>query len=227
MRVTPPPTIAIDGPGASGKNTVGLLLAQRLGYRLVDTGAMYRALTWLALATGLDFDDPEALTGFAEATPLRVLPSSAQHPQGGLYADGEDLTPKLHLPEVDAKVSELSRVPGVRRVLVAQQRRLAAEGGVVMVGRDIGAVVLPDAALKVYLDASPQERARRRHQQLRADGADVAYQAVLEDLRHRDTLDQEREASPLRPAPDARIINTERLTPQQVVDAILQHATAS
>ena len=214
--------ITIDGPGASGKNTVGLLLAQRLGYRFIDTGAMYRALTWLALQKGLDFENGDELVRLAEATPLRVLPSTQDNPRGGLYADGTDLTPYLHLPDVDAKVSVLSRVPGVRAVMVSLQRQMAAEGGVVMVGRDIGTVVLPDAQIKVYLDASAEERARRRFQELRAGGVDVALDAVLADLRQRDALDQGRETSPLRPAPDACIMNTEGMTPAQVVARILE-----
>ena len=214
--------IAIDGPGASGKNTVGLLLAQRLGYRFIDTGAMYRALTWLALQKGLDFENGDELVRLAETTLLRVLPSTQDNPKGGLYADGADLSPLLHLPDVDAKVSVLARVPGVRAVMVSMQRRMAAEGSVVMVGRDIGTVVLPDAQVKVYLDASAEERARRRFQELRAGGVDVAYEAVLEDLRRRDALDQGRETSPLRPAPDACIMDTEGLTPAQVVARILE-----
>ena len=219
-----PLAIAIDGPGASGKNTVGLLLAQRLGYRFVDTGAMYRALTWLALAKRLKFADEAALTMLAEATPLRVEPVTQKNPRDGLFADGEDITPSLHLPSVDAKVSILARIPGVRRVMVATQRRLAAEGRIVMAGRDIGTVVLPNAGLKVYLDASLEERARRRHQELRDSGDHISYAAVLDELRRRDALDQERENSPLLPAPDAHIISTEGLSPEQVVDAILAKA---
>ena len=214
--------IAIDGPGASGKNTVGLLLAQRLGYRFIDTGAMYRALTWLALQKGLDFENGDELVRLAETTLLRVLPSTQDNPKGGLYADGANLSPLLHLPDVDAKVSVLARVPGVRAVMVSMQRRMAAEGSVVMVGRDIGTVVLPDAQVKVYLDASAEERARRRFQELRTEGVDVALEAVLEDLRRRDALDQGRETSPLRPAPDACIMDTEGLTPAQVVARILE-----
>lgn len=220
-----PSTIAIDGPGASGKNTVGLLLARLLGYRFVDTGAMYRALTWLALIRGLDFAQEEELVSLAENTRLRVLPSTEEHPDGGLYVDGEDLSPYLHLPEVDGKVSVLARIPGVREVMVATQRRLAEEGGVVMVGRDIGTVVLPDAELKVYLDASVEERARRRFQELLAGAVDVSYAVVLADLRQRDALDQEREASPLRPAADAHIVDTSNLTPEEVVGAVLRSAS--
>lgn len=219
-----PLAIAIDGPGASGKNTVGLLLAQRLGYRFVDTGAMYRALTWLALARGLNFADEAALTALAEATPLRVTPVTPESPRGGLVADGEDLTPSLHLSAVDTKVSMLAGIPGVRRVMVVTQQRLATEGRVVMVGRDIGTVVLPGAELKVYLDASLEERARRRHRELRDSGDNISYAAVLDELRHRDALDQERETSPLLPAPDALIVDTEGLTPEQVVEAILAKA---
>ena len=157
----PPAIIAIDGPGASGKSTVGYLVAQRLGYRFIDTGGMYRALTSLALQQGLAFDDEAALVRLAEGTPLQVLPGTPECPGGRVMARRRDLTPFLHLPEVDAKVSLLARVAGVRRVMVDAQRRIAQDGAVVLAGRDIGTVVLPGAGLKVYLDASAEERARQ------------------------------------------------------------------
>ena len=222
--MAPLPTIAIDGPGASGKNTVGLLIAQRLGYRFIDTGAMYRALAWLALEQEMDFSDEERLVQLVEATLLRVLPSSPEHLHGGLCANGRDLTPFLHLPAVDAKVSIVARISGVRRVMVALQRQMAAEGGVVMVGRDIGTVVLPSAALKVYLDAPVEERARRRFEELQGNDVPVSLEAVLAELRSRDALDQEREDSPLRPASDAWIVDTDGLTPRHVAEAILREA---
>ena len=213
--------MAIDGPGASGKNTVGMLLSQHFGHRFLDTGAMYRALTWLALQRGIPFDDAPALVGLAQATLLSVTAPDTGAPYGRLYADGADLTVVLHRPEVDAKVSLLARIPGVRRVMVEQQRRMASEDRIVMVGRDIGTVVLPNADLKVYLNAAPEVRARRRVQDIGRSGDTVDYETVLAELRVRDRLDESREDSPLRPAADAHNIQTEHLDPQAVVEAIL------
>ena len=221
-----PSVIAIDGPGASGKSTVGYLTARTLGYRFIDTGAMYRGLTWIALTRQLDFGDEEALVRLAEETGLQVVPGTPEHPQGRLLANGEDLTPFLHLPEVDAEVSLLARIPGVREVLVATQRQLAGVGGVVMAGRDIGTVVLPDADLKVYLDASVEERARRRLEELQRQDPNTSLADVLDDLRRRDALDQERQASPLRPAPDAHVIDTDGLAPEEIAKAIVIAAKA-
>lgn len=217
-----PNIIAIDGPAASGKNTVGLLLAQRLGYRFVDSGAMYRALAWWALQLDLDFIDEAGLERLARDVHIEVTPVDDEHPQGGLMLDGEDVTPHLHRPEVDATVSLVARIPGVRRIMVAQQRALAARGKIVMVGRDIGTVVLPDAGLKLYLDAGVAERARRRHAELSAGGESDGYHQVLAALQNRDAIDTQREDSPLRPAPGARIIATDRLTAHQVAALVLQ-----
>ena len=219
-----PPVIAIDGPGASGKSTVGRLVARRLGYGFIDTGGMYRALTWLALLKDMDFDDDGALTRLAEETPLTVLPDGPDH-QGQVVAGGRDLSPFLRHPEVDAKVSLLSRVPGVRVIMVANQRAIAEQGGVVMAGRDIGTVVLPDAPLKIYLDASVEERAGRRFREQRDQGLEVSYDQVLDDLRRRDDLDGQRATSPLRPAADAHKIDTDGLTPEEIADAIIAAAT--
>lgn len=211
-------TIAIDGPGASGKNTVGLRLARRLGYRFLDTGAMYRALTWLALQRAADFTDTDALERLAGCAQIVVLPVTEEHPQGGLLLDGEDITGDLHRPAVDSHVSLLARVPGVRRLMVEHQRRLAAGGAIVVVGRDIGTVVLPGASLKLYLTAQAAERARRRWEDLQAAGTPTPLEAVLADLERRDTLDSEREDAPLKPAADAQIVDTGTLSPEQVVE---------
>lgn len=216
--------IAMDGPGASGKNTVGLLVARRLGYRFIDTGAMYRALTWAALDRGLDFDDTDALANLARGTRLEVLPGTREAPEDRMLVDGRDVTGLLHLPEVDAKVSLLSRVPEVREVLVGVQRSLARRGGVVLAGRDIGTVVLPDADLKIYLDATPEERARRRFEEMRAEGIDIRYDQVLQELRRRDGLDQGRAVAPLRPAADACILLTDGRSPEELADAIASAA---
>lgn len=221
-----PLVIAIDGPGASGKSTVGKLVAQHLGYRFIDTGAMYRALTWVALNRKISFEDEAALAHLAATTTLEVQPMTPQAPEGQVLVQGEDISPHLHAPEVDAKVSLLARVSQVRSVLVAAQRRLAEEGQLVMAGRDIGSVVLPDATLKVFLDASVEERAQRRYRELLAQQVQVTYGEVLEELRVRDELDQNREVSPLRPAEDAIIIQTEDRSPEEVALMLLAYAYA-
>ncbi|MSQ26955.1 MAG: (d)CMP kinase [Dehalococcoidia bacterium] len=217
-----PGVIAIDGPGASGKNTVGLILAQRLGYRFLDSGAMYRALTWQALQMAIDFADEALLERLAASMRIEVTAADLAHPHGGLLLDGADVTPQLHRPEVDAKVSLVAQISGVRRILVAQQRSIAAEDGIVVVGRDIGTVVLPEAGLKLYLDAGAPARARRRHAELLAGGDLIAYEEVLAALEQRDAIDSQRIGSPLRPAPDARIIATDQLTAAEVADLVLQ-----
>ena len=216
-----PSTIAIDGPAASGKNTVGMLLAHQLGCPFIDSGAMYRAVTLRAIADGIDPEDVQALPELARGLTFTFVPPSSSAPSGRIVVNGEDVTEALHTPAVDAKVSLVSRIPAVREILVAEQRRLAACGPVVMVGRDIGTVVLPDADLKVYLDASPGERARRREHELHEHGQAVDFQQVLSEIERRDRLDRERTVSPLRAAADALIVSTDGLTPEQVAAAIL------
>lgn len=200
-KVSLPSIVAIDGPVAVGKSTVGKLVAQKLGYDFIDTGMMYRALTWLALKLGLDIEDEAALSKLAAETRI------------------EDVTGDLHHPEVEAKVSEVSKVAGVREALVAQQRRMAEKGKVVMAGRDIGTVVLPQAELKIFLGASPEERARRRYRE-KAERGEANYEDILAELKRRDEIDSQRAISPLRPDPEARIIDTEFLSPEQVVAQI-------
>jgi CMP/dCMP kinase len=214
-------TIAIDGPAASGKSAVGMALARRLGYRFFDTGAMYRGMTWAALRRGVDVHDEMALEGMAQAAAIvvRDTPGDAIEPTG-VTIDGDDVTPHLRDPEVDANVSLVSRVSGVRTVLVRIQRELAAAGGVVMAGRDIGTVVLPDAGVKVYLDASREVRAERRAEQMREAGLEPNLEALMADLGRRDGIDSAREASPLTAAADAEIINTDALTIEEVVRRI-------
>ena len=216
-----PPTVALDGPVASGKTTVGQLLAQRLGYLFVDTGAMYRALTWKALKSGLDLRDEATLTRLAASTRIELMWGNHRGRPFSVLVDGQDVTDELRRPEIDYGVSLVARVPGVRRALVAQQQALAREGPVVMAGRDIGTVVLPAAELKVYLEASPEARALRRYHELQEIGIASNYQEILDHLTRRDDLDSNRPDSPLCPAPDAHRINTDALTLDQVVKAIL------
>lgn len=203
-----PAAIAIDGPTASGKTVVGRALARRLGYRFVDTGAMYRAITWLALRDGVGVSDE---AGLARLAAQHVLAPTTDPDADGIVVDGVSLGAELAARDVERAVSEVSRVAGVRDAMVAQQRRLAGEGGVVMAGRDIGTVVLPDADVKLFLAASPRMRARRRLADLQTAGAAVTYEDVLADLLRRDRLDSERALSPLRPADDANIIETDYL----------------
>ena len=166
-----PSIIAIDGPAASGKSTIGKRLADELGYLFFDTGVMYRAVTWIALQRGVDVRDEAAVTRLAEETPMDVAPASKSDGRAcDVLVEGRDITWETRRPEVDANVSIVSAYAGVRRALSAQQRRIGQRGRVVMVGRDIGTVVLPEADLKIYLDASAEERARRRFDEIVAQG---------------------------------------------------------
>lgn len=211
-----PSMIAIDGPVASGKSTLGRLLAQRLGYRFVDTGAMYRALTWRAIKLSIDLEDEEELSQLAANTKIEFAP-----PGDNVLIDGHDVTREIQDWEVEAGVSLVARVAGVRKVLVEQQRGLAQKGEIVMAGRDIGTTVLPHAELKVYLVASIEERARRRYLELVERGEAADYETILADLIRRDEIDSERPISPLQPAPEARIIDTDGLSADQVLSEIL------
>jgi len=217
-----PRVVAIDGPSAAGKSSVGGLLAQRIGYPFLDTGTMYRAVTWAALRHGVDLDDETALGKLAHSLQMEVRPLTpgSQEPFA-ILVNGKDVTAELRRPEVEAAVSLVSRVPKVRQAMVKFQRRLAGKQPVVMAGRDIGTVVLPAANLKVYLDASLKERGHRRHQELQALGLDVTEDEVRRDLQRRDTIDSRRATSPLRPADDAIIIATDGLTLEEVVNKVL------
>lgn len=218
-RPTKPSTIAIDGPAASGKSTIGELLARRLGYLYLDTGAMYRAVTWVALEQGIDIADEEAITALAESVEINITrPTVDDGRQYTVYANGQDVTWEIRRPEVDANVSPVSAYPGVRQALTDQQRRIGRRGHIVMVGRDIGTVVLPDAALKVYLEATVKERAHRRHREILERGEEADYEKVLSAMRRRDKIDSERVAAPLRPAYDAVIIDTTGLSIAEVLD---------
>lgn len=212
--------IAIDGPAASGKSTVAKAVARRLGVRHLDTGAMYRAVTWLALERGVSTGDAEALARMAEENPV-----SFEYHDDGPIADvvriaGHDVTTAVRTPDVDANVSAVSAVPAVREALVARQRELADGRDVVAEGRDIGTVVFPLAEVKVFLTASAQERARRRRIDLAGQGVEVDEAEVQARLERRDAYDSSREVSPLAAAGDATLLDTTGLTVEQVVDAI-------
>ncbi len=217
-----PAVITIDGPAGSGKSTIGARVAHHLGYLFFDSGILYRAVTWLALRRGLKVGDAPALVAVAEAMDLVVRPPT--HSDGRPYTvevDGEDITWDLRRPEVDLNVSEVSKHPAVRAALIPQQRRIAAEGGLVMVGRDIGTVVLPEAPLKIYLDAALEVRARRRQAEQRERARSAEYQGILDDMRRRDQIDGGRDVAPMKPAPDAVLIDTTAMTIDQVVAHVL------
>jgi cytidylate kinase len=221
-------TIAIDGPGGSGKSTLGAALAGRLGYTYFDSGAVYRALTWLALHRNVDPSDEGALARLARRMALQVTrPTVEDGRQYTVLVDGHDVTWAIRSPEVDQHVSAVSAHPAVREALTQRLRQFAARdgrgsGGLVMVGRDIGTVVLPGADLKLYLTAAVEERARRRCAELRARGQPAEYDAILADLRRRDAIDSARAAAPLRPAGDALHLDSDRLTVDDEVEFVLR-----
>jgi cytidylate kinase len=197
--------VAIDGPAGAGKSTVARALAARLGFRYLDTGAMYRALTWLALERGVGLDDGDALGALAESC-------SITFDADRVWIDGEDVAEAIRQPEIDRLVSSVARHPEVREVMRDRQRELAEQGDAVIEGRDIGTVVCPNADVKVYLVADAAERARRRT----ADRPEIGAEALATDLRLRD----QRDAAQMQPAPDAQMIDTTHLDMDEVVDSI-------
>jgi cytidylate kinase len=216
-----PNIIAIDGPAGSGKSTIGKKLADRLGFVFFDTGVLYRAIACAALQRRLDPADETAITALAETANIAVQPpSAADGRDNDLIVDGTDLTWAIRTPAVDACVSVVAAYAGVRRALVEQQRRIGRRGRVVMVGRDIGTVILPEADVKIYLDASPGERARRRHAERLSRGEDAVYEDVLASVVARDQLDSNRSVAPLRPADDAILIDSDGLTVEGVLARI-------
>jgi cytidylate kinase len=207
--------ITIDGPAGAGKTTVARALAARLGYRLVDTGAMYRALAWSVRMAGLPAEEGPALRGHLDAVRIDVKDDR-------VYVDGHDVTGEIRTPEISVLTSRLTTLPSVREKVTPLQRRLAAEGRVVLEGRDTGTVVCPDADVKFYLDASLDERARRRHRELAQAGAAASFAAVRMDIAARDSQDRSRALAPLTPATDAIVVDTTELTVEQVVERMLK-----
>lgn len=217
-RTRPPGVVAIDGPSGSGKSTVARRVAQRLGYRYLDTGAMYRAITWQALERRLDLEDAAALTELAERA--RIEPGmNPRRPT--IVIDGVDVSAPIRTRAVTNAVSAVSAVPAVRAVLVGLQRRLIDGGGIVVEGRDIGTTVAPDASLKVFLTASSEARASRRHRQLAAAGDAAAEADTLAEIERRDARDSGRAASPLAQAPDAVVVDSTTRTVDEVVGEVL------
>lgn len=218
-----PATIAIDGPAASGKTTVGLMLAIRIDYLFLDTGCMYRAVTLAALEQGLSVEDEIGVTHLTRGLEMDIVPARADS-DGRHYTvllNGTDVTWDLRKAEVDVNVSQVSTYAGVRVDLVRRQRAIGERGRVVMVGRDIGTVVMPAAALKLYITAAPEERARRRWKELEGRFRDASYEQILAEIERRDQIDGSREVAPMRPASDAIIIDTTNRTPEEVVGDIL------
>jgi len=212
-----PSIIAIDGPAASGKSTLGRRLADSLGYLFFDTGVMYRAVTWGALQRSLDIADEKAVTTLAETAQIDVRPASQDDGRAcDVLLEGTDITWETRRPDVEANVSPVSAYRGVRQALASQQRRIGLRGKVVMVGRDIGTVVLPEADLKIYLDASAEERAVRRYKEIIQRGDQADYEQILEGVRKRDEIDSTRAFSPLRAADDAVIIDSDKLDADEV-----------
>lgn len=209
--------IAIDGPAASGKTTLGRRLADSLGYLFFDTGVMYRAITWGALTRNIGIDDEDRMKQLAETARIDVRPASRSDGRAcDVLLDGIDITWEIRCPEVDANVSPVSAYSGVRKALASQQRRIGLRGRVVMVGRDIGTVVLPEADLKIYLDASAEERARRRYEEILQRGEEADYETILKGVRQRDEIDSTRAHSPLKAAEDAVILDSDKLNADDV-----------
>ena len=219
--MTLPSIIAIDGPAASGKSTVGERLAKELGYLFFDTGVMYRAITYAAMDRLSSIDDEAAVSNLANAVSIDVRPPSIQDDrQSDVLLDGQDVSWEIRRPEVEANVSQVSAYPEVRRAMTSQQRRIGLRGNVVMAGRDIGTVVFPEAQLKIFLVASIEVRARRRLEEILSRGGDASYEAILSSLRRRDQIDSTRAMSPLKVADDAIIIDTNDLTIDEVLEKV-------
>jgi len=216
-----PNIIAIDGPAASGKSTVGIKLASDLGYICLDTGVMYRAVTFIALQRGISIIDESAITELSQIIQIDVRPASVNDGRAhDVLADGQDVTWEIRLPEVNSNVSPVSAYAGVRTAMTNQQRRIAEQGHIIMLGRDIGTVVLPDADLKIYLDATVEERARRRYLEELGQGKNSSYEVVLKSLKERDRIDSTRAIAPLKVADDAIVINTDEIDADCVVQKI-------
>lgn len=218
-----PSSVAIDGPAASGKSTVGAAVAEKLGYLYFDTGVMYRAVTCVALSRGVAIDDERAVTAIAEQVRIDCLPPTKDDGrQYTIVADGKDITWDIRSREVDANVSPVSAYAGVRRAMTLQQRRIGQRGRVVMVGRDIGTVVLPEADLKIYLDADEEERARRRYRERIDRGEKVEFESVRRQVRQRDQIDSSRSVAPLKKADDAIYLDSTGLSVDQVIAHVLE-----
>ena len=217
-----PDIITIDGPAASGKSTIGNLIANKFGYICLDTGIMYRVVACQALRESLDISNELLISQLAERISIDILPSSNNDGrQFDVIIDGVDLTWDIRSNEVNQNVSEVSVYPRVRNAMTKLQRNIAKKGKIVMIGRDIGTVVLPQADLKIYLEASAEVRAQRRYVEDLARGKKVCFGDVLESIKHRDEIDTGRTVAPLKPADDAVIVDSDQMTVYEVVERIL------
>lgn len=217
-----PEIIAVDGPAASGKSTLAEKLAEYLGYLYFDTGVMYRAVTLAALRQLGSVDSEEEVSSLAEAIQIDVRPPSvADGRKDDVYLDGEDVTWAIRSAEVDTNISQVSAYRRVRQAMTEQQRRIGRRGAVVMAGRDIGTVVFPEAPLKLYLEASVEERARRRYNEIRQRGGTESYEEILASMRRRDAIDASREIAPMRPADDAVVIDTDGRSIEEVLGMVI------
>ena len=214
--------IAIDGPVASGKTVIGKHVAKKLGFQLLDTGMMYRAATWVALRRGIELEHQAALSKLTASLRINLCGQFGEY----LFVDGEDISPYLRNPVVEQGVPLVSKVLGVRLALVKQQQIIAKSGSLVMVGRDIGTVVLPKALLKIFLTASVEVRALRRHQESLGKSTPATYESVLKEITQRDRIDSERDQSPLRTAADAVVIATDEISVPGLANQVLKLAAA-
>jgi len=223
MANRPPSIIAIDGPAASGKSTLGRRLAEALGYLFFDTGVMYRAVTWQAIQRGIDVHDEAAVTALASEIQIDVRPASDLDGRlCDVLVNGIDITWESRSEAVDARVSIVAAYRGVRLAMGEQQRQIGRRGRVVMVGRDIGTIILPEADLKIYLDASATERARRRYEELQARGVQTSLNDVLSIVLERDRIDSTRDVAPLSVAADAVLIDSDQLTADEVFEQAMR-----
>ncbi len=216
--------IAIDGPAGAGKSTVAKEVAKQLSYVYIDTGAMYRALTLKVIRQGINFTDEYEVGQLARETIISIGHISSQDGLYSVFLDGEDVTDAIRAPKVNQNVSKAAKIIEVRKHMVYLQRQMGEQGGIVMDGRDIGTVVLPNAELKIFLTASLEMRARRRYEELKEKGYDVNFENLIQEIKQRDEMDSNRKVSPLSQADDAILIDTTDLSIQEVVQLIIVHS---
>jgi len=223
MMADSPKTIAIDGPAASGKSSIGKELANILGYLFLDTGLMYRAVTWAALNQNIKMSDEKKVNEVAHQIKIEIKPTSHKDDrQCDVFVDNQDVSWLIRSQKVNDNVSQISAYAGVREAMTTQQRLFGKQGNIVMVGRDIGTVVLPDADIKIFLEASVEERAQRRYKEVLEHKGPETYQEILASMKRRDEIDSQRSLAPLKPAKDAIIISTDNKNKEQVIQEILR-----